>query len=95
MILRVEAKANNATVEDTTQCFSGTLDPKKVNGTILVYLHFYHTISPEVGELAAEIGIDVIILANNKTLGNAIHLDVDVVPFLISISLMLKLSMPT
>ncbi|KAJ0102726.1 hypothetical protein Patl1_05928 [Pistacia atlantica] len=92
MILGAEAKANSATVEDATQCFSGTLDPKKVNGTILVYLRFYHTISPEMGEWAAEIGTAGIILANNKTLDNAIHLDVDVIPFLISISLMLKLT---
>ncbi|XP_057952906.1 subtilisin-like protease SBT5.4 [Malania oleifera] len=75
------AKANvvNASTKDSALCKNGTLDPLKVNGTILVCLRGENT-RVDKGIQAAFAGAVGMILANDKQSGNNIIADAHLIP---------------
>ncbi|KAK2639988.1 hypothetical protein Ddye_027783 [Dipteronia dyeriana] len=79
LISAAAARASKATVSDATLCKSGTLDPVKVKGKILVCLRGENG-RVEKGSLAAKAGAIGMILANNKDSGNEILADAHFLP---------------
>ncbi|GAV68428.1 Peptidase_S8 domain-containing protein/PA domain-containing protein/Inhibitor_I9 domain-containing protein [Cephalotus follicularis] len=79
LISSVEAKAENASIENARLCQDGTLDPKKTEGKILVCLRGVNA-RVDKGEQVALAGGRGMILANDKSTGNEIIADAHVLP---------------
>ncbi|XP_076925063.1 subtilisin-like protease SBT5.4 [Bidens hawaiensis] len=74
------AKAENATMIDVMVCAPGTLDPKKVQGNILVCLRGGNIDRVDKGIEAARAGAAGMILRNDEVDGNEIIADPHVLP---------------
>ncbi|KAI8552255.1 hypothetical protein RHMOL_Rhmol06G0252500 [Rhododendron molle] len=79
IISAADAKAANASAADAILCKGGSLDPKKVNGKILVCLRGV-TDRVDKGEQAAMAGAVGMVLANDVLSGNEILADAHVLP---------------
>ncbi|KAG5545864.1 hypothetical protein RHGRI_018129 [Rhododendron griersonianum] len=79
IISAADAKAANASAADAILCKGGSLDPKKVNGKILVCLRGV-TDRVDKGEQAALAGAVGMVLANDVLSGNEILADAHVLP---------------
>ncbi|KAJ7967873.1 Subtilisin-like protease [Quillaja saponaria] len=79
LISAAQAKAANASLADAILCKGGTLDPKKVNGKILVCLRG-DIARVEKGQHAAEAGAVGMILCNDKSTGNELIADPHILP---------------
>ncbi|KAF7140178.1 hypothetical protein RHSIM_Rhsim06G0180800 [Rhododendron simsii] len=79
IISAADAKAANASAADAILCKGGSLDPKKVNGKILVCLRGV-TDRVDKGEQAALAGAVGMVLANDVRYGNEILADAHVLP---------------
>ncbi|KAI9115658.1 hypothetical protein K1719_013327 [Acacia pycnantha] len=76
MVIAGNAKLLNATFEDAQLCKTGTLDPRKVRGRILICQRGIRSESPvEKGQEAKRVGAVKMILQNDSTADNAKFID--------------------
>ncbi|XP_057763822.1 subtilisin-like protease SBT5.3 [Salvia miltiorrhiza] len=79
VISAASAKAGNASADEALLCKSGTLDPRKAKGKIVVCLRGDNA-RVDKGEQAALAGAVGMVLANNEASGNEILADPHVLP---------------
>ncbi|XP_078154580.1 subtilisin-like protease SBT5.4 [Carex rostrata] len=79
IISSTDAQAANSTANDSRLCFVGSLDPAKVNGSIVICTR---GINPRVekGEVVLQAGGAGMVLINNASTGNEIIADAHVLP---------------
>ncbi|KAF3322738.1 subtilisin-like protease SBT5.3 [Carex littledalei] len=79
IISSTDAQATNATANDARLCFVGSLDPAKVNGSIVICTRGTNA-RVEKGEVVLEAGGAGMVLINNASTGNEIIADAHVLP---------------
>ncbi|KAJ4725408.1 Subtilisin-like protease [Melia azedarach] len=79
LISGADARVANATTEDANTCKTGTIDPTKIKGKILICLTG-DSGTFEMGSIAAEGGAVGLILANNEFDGNELNARADLLP---------------